>query len=106
MNPDIILRSSGLGYRSLRNLKSNYQVGTCIESRKSGVTSKKWKLEKGDCSEKEYNFWIEFFKYLDVYKIIEDILYKDFEQITVDRSCTLNNGDNSGIYHELLIKNY
>ncbi|MGN0015028.1 MAG: DUF935 family protein, partial [Candidatus Gastranaerophilaceae bacterium] len=71
---DIILRSSGLGYRSLRNLKSNYQVGTCIESRKSGVTSKKWKLEKGDCSEKEYNFWIEVFKYLDVYKIIEDIL--------------------------------
>lgn len=33
-------------------------------------------------------------------------LYKDYEQISVDRSSTLNNGNNSGIYHELLIKNY
>lgn len=73
-NPDIVLRSSGLGYKSLENLKSNYQVGTCIESRKSGVTSKKWKLEKGDSSENEYDFWTEIFKHLDVYKLIEDIL--------------------------------
>ncbi|MCR5260631.1 MAG: DUF935 domain-containing protein [Candidatus Gastranaerophilales bacterium] len=73
-NPDVVLRASGLGYKSLRDLKSNYQVGTCIESRKAGVTSKKWKLEKGDSSAKEYDFWTEIFKYLDVYKIIEDIL--------------------------------
>lgn len=73
-NPDIVLRTSGLGYKSLRDLKSNYQVGTCIESRKAGVTSKKWKLEKDDCSEKEFAFWTEIFKFLDVYKIIEDIL--------------------------------
>lgn len=73
-NPDVVLRSSGLGYNSLRDLKSNYQVGTCVESRKSGVTSKKWKLEKGDCSEKEFDFWTEVFKQIDVYKIIEDIL--------------------------------
>ena len=73
-NPDIVLRRSGLGYKSLRDLKSNYQVGTCVESRKAGVTSKKWQLEKGDCSPKEYDFWTEIFKYLDVYKIVEDIL--------------------------------
>lgn len=45
-NPDIILRSSGLGYSSLRNLKANYQVGTCIESRKAGVTFQINKINK------------------------------------------------------------
>lgn len=73
-NPDKILRSCGGGFNTLRNLKTNYQVGTCIESRKAGVTSKKWKLEKLNCSDKEFDFYTELFKFIDVYQLIEDTL--------------------------------
>lgn len=73
-NPDKILRSYGNGFNTLRDLKTNYQVGTCIESRKSGVTSKKWKLEKQNCSDKEFDFYTELFKFIDINKLIEDIL--------------------------------
>lgn len=73
-NPDKILRSCGCGFNTLRDLKSNYQVGTCIESRKAGVTSKNWKLEKQNCSDKEFDFYNELFKILDVHQLIEDIL--------------------------------
>lgn len=73
-NPDKILRQSGRGFQTLRDLKNNYQVGTCIESRKAGVTSKNWKLDKQFCSDKEYNFYLEIFKFIDVYRLIEEIL--------------------------------
>lgn len=73
-NPDIILRKTGKGLDALKELKSNYQVGTCIESRKAGVTSKKWRLNKGNCSDKQYQFFEEIFKIIDVHKLIEDIL--------------------------------
>ena len=73
-NPDVILRKTGKGLKALRELKSNYQVGTCIESRKSGVTSKKWRLNKKDCAENQYKFFDEIFKNIDIHKLIEDIL--------------------------------
>ena len=73
-NPDIILRKTGKGLSALRELKSNYQVGTCIESRKAGVTSKKWRINQNDCSDKQFDFFEKVFNNLDVHKIIEDIL--------------------------------
>lgn len=73
-NPDKILRSCGGGFNTLRDLKNNYQVGTCIESRKAGVTSKNWRLEKQNCSDKEFEFYTELFKIIDVHQFIEDIL--------------------------------
>ena len=71
-NPDIVLRRTGKGMSALRELKSNYQVGACIESRKAGVTGKKWRLNKENC--KNFEFYEQIFAKLNVQKIIEDIL--------------------------------
>ena len=73
-NPDILLRKTGRGISALRELKSNYQVGACIESRKSGITSKKWRLVKNNCDENNFLFIENIFKNLDIHKLIEDIL--------------------------------
>ncbi|MBR1754028.1 DUF935 family protein [bacterium] len=73
-NPDIILRRTGKGLSTLRELKSNYQVGACIESRKAGVTSKKWRLNKNNCPQTQFLFYESIFKTLDIHKLIEDIL--------------------------------
>ena len=73
-NPDVILRKTGKGIKALRALLSNYQVGTCVESRKAGVLAKKWRIEKGDCSDKEYLFWQDVFKFFDFHSFIENIL--------------------------------
>ena len=73
-NPDIILRRTGKGLSALRELKSNYQVGACIESRKAGVTSKKWRLNNENCPKEQFDFIEKIFKNLDIHKLIEDIL--------------------------------
>lgn len=73
-NPDIVLRKTGKGIKTLRTLLSNYQVGTCVESRKSGVLSKKWKLDKDECSDKEFEFWQDIFNFFDFHNFIENIL--------------------------------
>ena len=73
-NPDAVLRKTGKGIATLRELKSNYQVGACIESRKAGVTGKKWRINKNNCSDEKYAFFNEIFKTIDVHKFIEDIL--------------------------------
>lgn len=73
-NPDVLLRKTGKGIKTLRSLLSNYQVGTCVESRKAGVLSKKWRLDQGDCPDKEFEFWQDVFKYFDFHNFIENIL--------------------------------
>lgn len=73
-NPDVVLRKTGKGIKTLRSLLSNYQVGTCVESRKAGVLSKKWRLDQGDCPDKEFDFWQDVFKYFDFHNFIENIL--------------------------------
>lgn len=77
-NPDPVLRKTGKGMKALRELLSNCHVGTCAESRKSGVLSKNRRLDKGDCGDKEFEFWEELFKSLDIHKFLENILDAPF----------------------------
>ena len=73
-NPDLILRKTGKGISTLRELKSNYQVGACIESRKAGITSKKWRLNQQNSSDETFKFFQEIFEEINVQKLLEDIL--------------------------------
>lgn len=73
-NPDMVLRKTGKGIKALRELLANGHVGTCVESRKAGILSKKWKIEKGDCTEKEFEFWQTVLKNIDMHKFFEGIL--------------------------------
>lgn len=73
-NPDIVLKNAGKTISVLSNLENHYQVGACIESRKAGTTSTKWELNENNCPKNHFDFYKEIFDYLDIYRLIEDIL--------------------------------
>lgn len=73
-NPDIILRKTGKGLDTLRNLTNHYQVGPCIDSRKAGVTSKLFSLQKENTPDAHFDFYKNIFDNIDVYGLIESIL--------------------------------
>ncbi len=73
-NPDIILRKTGKGLETLRNLTNHYQVGTCIDSRKSGVLSKLCDLQQGNTPDKNFQIFQDIFADIDIYGLIENIL--------------------------------
>ena len=73
-NPDIILRKTGKGMDTLRNLTNHYQVGTCIDSRKSGVLSKLFDLQQDKTPDKNFEFFKEVFSDIDIYGLMENIL--------------------------------
>lgn len=73
-NPDIVLRKTGKGLDALRNLTNHYQVGTCIDSRKSGVTSKLFDILKENTPDSHFDFYKDIFNNIDIYSLIENIL--------------------------------
>lgn len=73
-NPDIVLRKTGKGLDVLRNLTNHYQVGTCIDSRKSGVLAKLFDITKENTPNAHYEFYKDVFSNIDVYGLIENIL--------------------------------
>ncbi|MCD8025324.1 MAG: DUF935 domain-containing protein [Candidatus Gastranaerophilales bacterium] len=73
-NPDIILKKAGKRIEVLRTLINHYQVGTCIDSRKSGVLSLDWALNDNEAQKNIVDFINEIFKTIDVYTFIEQIL--------------------------------
>lgn len=73
-NPDIILRKTGKGLDTLRKLTNHYQVGTCIDSRKAGVTSLKFELLQGNTPQNNFEIYQNIFDSIDIYSLLEDIL--------------------------------
>lgn len=71
-NPDPVLRKTGKGFDTLRQLENEGQIATCIESRKSGVLSLNLKLKYDD--EKYKGFYEDLFKTIDINEVIGDIL--------------------------------
>lgn len=72
-NPDIVLRKKGLNIKVYRELSSDGDVGGCIDSRKSGVTSLLWSID-GDKNSKCYQVIEDLFSRINIYDLIEDIL--------------------------------
>ena len=73
-NPDKIFTKLGKNYDTLRDLKNDAHVWSCIQSRKSGSLSLDWGL-MGSSDHFEHKTIIEnIFKNLDIHKIIRDIL--------------------------------
>lgn len=73
-NPDIVLKKTGKRIEVFRNLVNHYQVGTCLDSRKSGTKSKKWRLKENNCPKEHYKLYESIFKYLNIQQVISDIL--------------------------------
>lgn len=70
-NPDKIIGRGGRSYETLRDLKNDPHVWSCVQSRKSGVLSLDWEIEGDDEISKNV---AELLNYLDIYAIISEIL--------------------------------
>ncbi len=73
-NPDSILRKIGRSFEVYRELKNDPHVWSCIQSRKSGVLSLRWKIEQLDSHLEVFSLINEVFDSLDIYQIESDIL--------------------------------
>jgi len=73
-NPDSVLKKQGKNISIYRELSYDSQVFTCIQSRKSGVTSQKWRVVQGKSNDDVFNFVTEMFEDLDMISILNGIL--------------------------------
>ena len=83
-NPDKVLAVGGRNYETLRDLKNDPHVWSCIQSRKSGTLSLDWAIDGEQPLSQELS---EMLSNIDVYTFISDILeavlfgYQPFEII-------------------------
>ncbi len=73
-NPDPVLKKTGADLRVYRDLTSYGRVWSGITSRKSGVMSLEWELERGKCRNREYREIEALFNRLDLERIFAEIL--------------------------------
>ncbi len=73
-DPDIVLKKQGKDIRVYKELLCDSHVFACIQSRKAGVLSLEWAINKGLDKDKNAELIEELLKKLDINKIINDIL--------------------------------
>ncbi len=73
-DPDIVLRKQGKDVKIYRELFCDPHVFACIQSRKAGVLSLEWEINKGLDKAKDAELVADVLKKLDIYKLINDIL--------------------------------
>lgn len=73
-DPDIVLRKQGKDMRIYRELLCDPHVFACIQSRKSGVLSLEWDINRGLDKDKNAELIENLLKKLDIQKLISDIL--------------------------------
>lgn len=73
-DPDIVLRKQGKDVKIYRELFCDPHVFACIQSRKAGVLSLEWEINKGLDKAKDAELVEDLLKKLDIHKLINDIL--------------------------------
>lgn len=73
-DPDIVLRKQGKDVRIYRELSCDPHVFACIQSRKAGVLSLEWEINRGLDKAKDAELIEDLLKELDIHKLINDIL--------------------------------
>lgn len=73
-DPDIVLKKQGKDIRVYKELLCDSHVFACVQSRKSGILSLEWDINRGLDKDKTTQIVNEVIKNLDVYKLINDIL--------------------------------
>jgi len=78
-DPDPVLTKLGKSYSTYRKFEDDYQVWTCINSRKAGVKSLEWEIQPGEASNQCFEFIKDLFENeIDIYDIISQILDAPF----------------------------
>ncbi|MBM2814414.1 MAG: hypothetical protein HW421_1176 [Ignavibacteria bacterium] len=73
-NPDVILEKNKETLETYRNFLYDAHVSSCVQSRKSGVLSMDWEINRGGQKSTEAEFIEQVFKELDLRQIISDML--------------------------------
>lgn len=73
-DPDIVLRKQGKDVKIYRELFCDPHVFACIQSRKAGVLSLEWEINRGLDKTKDAELVEDLLKKLDIHKLINDIL--------------------------------
>ncbi len=73
-DPDIVLRKQGKDMKIYRELLCDSHVFACVQSRKAGVLSMDWEINRGLDKDQNAELLEKVLKQLNVYKLISDIL--------------------------------
>ena len=73
-DPDMVLKKQGKDIRVYKELLCDAHVFACCQSRKAGVLSLEWEINRGLDKDKNAEFVEDLLKQLDIHKLINDIL--------------------------------
>lgn len=73
-DPDIVLKKQGKDMKVYKELLCDSHVFACVQSRKAGVLSLEWEINRGLDKDETAEKVIDTIKKLDIYKLINDIL--------------------------------
>ena len=73
-DPDPVLRKQGRDIRIYKDLLTDAHVGACADSRKAGVLTMEWKIERGKANSRRHGFIENVFESLDIHRIVTEIL--------------------------------
>jgi len=77
-NPDPVLKKQGKDIKIYKELLSDSHVGACQISRKAGVKSLEWEIDRGKAKSRQAKFIEDVFSDLKIYRIIGEILEAPF----------------------------
>lgn len=77
-DPDPILRQQGIDLHTYRSMLSDSQIWTCYQSRKAGVMSKEWSVDRGKAKSRNSKTIESLFNDLDIEQLISDIIDAPF----------------------------
>jgi len=73
-DPDHVLRKQGKDIRIYKELLCDPHVWACVQSRKSGVLSLEWEINRGKDKTRQGQFIEDFFNSIDLHSVISEIL--------------------------------
>lgn len=73
-NPDPILKKQGKDITVYKEILSDARVGGCVSSRKAGITSLEWDIDRGRAKSRQAKLIKDVFQSLDIYQVISDAL--------------------------------
>ncbi len=73
-DPDPVLKKQGKDIRVYKELLCDPHVWACVQSRKAGVLSLEWEIDRGKDKTQQSQFVEDFFKSIDLHSVISEIL--------------------------------
>lgn len=73
-NPDPVLKKQGKDITVYKELLTDAHIGGCVSSRKSGVRSLEWEIDRGKAKSRQAKLIESVFKDLDILSIVTEML--------------------------------